>query len=325
MVINNNIILYETTIQLLMEQPFYGRMLTAIPKEFSETIATISIELEGAATIKILVNPKYWELSLKTEKERQEKLVEVCNHLIFKRFLLESDNFENEKRESSEIVFSKKIKSLSPSEIAIFSILIDFLIKNAFQKISEKEKEKLPEGVSALIENLENLGLSKINWRKAIRHFASSSRSTQLKNTIRRPSKRYGTTPGLKLLRKQKFLVAIDISGSIQADVLTGFFKEIYHLWRQGVEVWVVECDYEIRNTYPFKGGIPKIKKGFGGTSFNAPIQFANDSFFPDGIIYFTDGLAPAPVVPIRFPILWVLSKKERVKTESLPGRVVEM
>jgi len=65
-----------------------------------------------------------------------------------------------------------------------------------------------------------------------LRLFAESSAKTQIKNTIRRPSKRYGTTPGILVRNKQKILVAVDTSGSIRGNELDLFFKEIIHFGR---------------------------------------------------------------------------------------------
>ena len=128
-----------------------------------------------------------------------------------------------------------------------------------------------------------------------------------MKNTIGRPPKRYGTSPGLKIQKRQKILVAIDTSASVNADLQAQFFGEILHIWRQGAQVYIVECDVEIQQQYEYLGKTPTITKGEGGTSFDAPIMFANSVYLPDAIIYFTDGKGNVPTVKSRFPILWVV------------------
>ncbi len=169
----------------------------------------------------------------------------------------------------------------------------------------------------------------KVDWRRMLKIFASSSRKTYLRNTLKRPSKRYGTAPGIKVKKKNKMLVAIDTSGSIEMRELALFFSEIYHIWRQGAEIWVVECDVEIHNTYLYKGKAPEAISGRGGTAFEAPIQYANEVLRPDALIYFTDGFGNAPHLKSRCPVLWLLSpggsSPDKLKAQHFQGRFVKM
>ncbi len=160
-----------------------------------------------------------------------------------------------------------------------------------------------------------------------LRIFTASSSRTRLRNTIRRPSKRYGTTPGIKIQAKQKILVAVDTSGSVNQNELKEFFGELYYIWKQGAEIYVVECDTIIHNHYLYKGTPPEVVSGRGGTNFDAPIVFANEEYMPDAIVYFTDGYAPAPTVVSRRPILWMVTHQgiDYESWDFLPGRKVKM
>lgn len=162
-----------------------------------------------------------------------------------------------------------------------------------------------------------------IDWRRALRLFASSSRRTRLKNTIRRPSKRYGTTPGIQVVRKSRLLVAVDTSASVKRETLEQFFEEIHRLWRQDYEVMIVECDVRIRRQYAYEGRPPESVSGRGGTLFDAPLAWANNHYRPDALIYFTDGAGPAPVLRCHSPLLWAIAGKEEGR--HLPGRRVEL
>ena len=51
----------------------------------------------------------------------------------------------------------------------------------------------VPEVIQALVEGLVNDLQPTVDWRRVIRLFAASSRRTRIANTLRRPSKRYGT------------------------------------------------------------------------------------------------------------------------------------
>ena len=124
-------------------------------------------------------------------------------------------------------------------------------------------------------------------------------------------------------------MVAIDTSGSIEQESLGLFFKELYHIWRKGAEVLVVECDYAIRRRYLYKGQLLQYAVGRGGTNFNPPVLLANEEYMPDALIYFTDGHAPPPKVTSRCPMLWVLSPDgiamDSKRWATLPGRKVKM
>ncbi|MEN7548579.1 VWA-like domain-containing protein [Rapidithrix thailandica] len=218
----------------------------------------------------------------------------------------------------------EEFNELTPGELKVLEQQLKNVTKQAALRIRHKGWGNLPAGI---IEALENLLLEKpkVDWKRALRLFAASSNSTYLKNTIRRPSKRYGTTPGHKIKRKHELLLAIDTSGSVAIEEFKEFFNEIYHVYRQGAVVTIVECDVNIQKIYPFKGEIPDTVSGRGGTDFNAPIELANEKLRPDAVIYFTDGGAPAPEVKPRMPILWVLSSGKMNSGAHLPGRVIRL
>lgn len=167
-----------------------------------------------------------------------------------------------------------------------------------------------------------------VDWRRVLRMFATNSRKMLLKDTIRRPSKRYGTVPGVKIRRHQRLLVALDTSGSLPAAMLGAFFREIHQLWRTGAELTIVECDDQIRNQYPYRGQRVQEVSGRGTTAFDPPIQLANESRM-DGLIYLTDGFGPVPEVMPRMPMLWLIAPKgirpESRTWSALPGRVASM
>ena len=113
----------------------------------------------------------------------------------------------------------------------------------------------------------------------------------------------------------------------MKEDELHSFFSELYHIWKQGAEIRIVECDVQIHANYLFNGIPPKEITGRGGTSFDAPIQYANETYHPDAIVYFTDGHAEKPTISNRRPILWMISK-EGVSPDAwdhLPGKKVKM
>ncbi len=220
-----------------------------------------------------------------------------------KSFLDEDDM--NQRRH----VMWKKIDDLTSAEKDILESSINQGLGNSLQRLKPQHYGNLPAGLKQYLEEFQLSQIPVVNWRRMLRMFANSSSKTHIKNTLRRPSKRYGTNPGIKVKKKQKILIAIDTSGSIGMDEVREFFNEIYHIWKQGVEVMVVECDTVIGNTYAYVGKTPQSTTGGGGTAFEAPIHWANQTYHPDALIYFTDGYGGNPVVKSRCPILWLLSK----------------
>ena len=223
----------------------------------------------------------------------------------------------------------RQIANLTAAERSNLEQKIDSIIHTASERVGEREIGNLPGELKSYLKTIEERFKPSLDWRRALRLFASSSNRTYLKNTIRRPSKRYGTTPGIKIRHKQRLLVAVDTSGSVSGPELQRFFSEIYQIWRHGAEVLVVECDTAIKRQYPYRGHSPEFVMGRGGTDFNAPLEFANQHFHPDGIVYFTDGYALAPRVESRYPVMWLITPNGLPEHtgiwDELPGRKVKM
>ena len=163
-------------------------------------------------------------------------------------------------------------------------------------------------------------------WRRMLRLFGTSSERTYLKNTIARPSKRYGTTPGIKIKRRTNLGVAVDTSGSLLSADCAEFFVEIHAMWRRGAIITVLEADTRVTREYRYRGTPPSTISGRGGTDFNAAIERANQ-LNVDGLLYFTDGHATIPHVPARMPLLWVLSAAGNTVEEmhAFPGRKLKI
>lgn len=211
----------------------------------------------------------------------------------------------------------------------VLSDSVDRAIMNSIERAKVKGWGDLPGTLRQYLKQFELNKRPEVNWKRVLRMFTESSSRTMLRNTVRRPSKRYGTTPGIKIRRRQKLLLAIDTSFSVTPGELAIFFNEIYHIWKRGADIMIVECDTEIASMYPYRGILPDSVQGRGGTDLNPPFKFANERFMPDALIYFTDGFAPAPTIRARFPVLWVISGKgvdaDTDAYHSLPGYKVRL
>jgi predicted metal-dependent peptidase len=165
----------------------------------------------------------------------------------------------------------------------------------------------------------------QLDWRRVVRLFGASSRRTRIKATLRQPSVRYGTLPGIRVQRLSRLAVAIDTSGSIADEDLSRFFSEVHGMWRAGADVVVMECDARVQRIYPYRGKPPTSVAGRGGTAFDpvfAQLRDGRERW--DGCLYLTDGDGPVPRIRPPCPVLWVLTAGSRAKT--LPfGRAVKL
>lgn len=385
----------KTSIELLLKEPFYSHLFSALNKEIvseDSHIKTLAVGLRHKTYV-LIINAEFWDNELKDKKHRYGVIKHEVLHLVFKHLLvnepsanrhllniamdlvvnqyiersqlpdeaifletfpdldLEKDQtyfyyYEKLKQLQSDCdcktglcdsISAKNLNNISKGshglerhefwneiftqttiEKDILDAQMENLIRIAHNKTSAKHFGTLPSGIQLHINNLLIKETPLVDWRRVLKLFSESSSKTRVKNTLKRPSKRYGTTPGIKIKHHQKLLVALDTSGSISQEEYQVFFSELYHIWRRGSIVQVVECDASIQHTYFYKGTPPKIIHGGGGTDFNAPIQYANEVFNPDALIYFTDGYAAVPHVVPKVPVLWVISKNGISPTDAM-------
>jgi predicted metal-dependent peptidase len=222
----------------------------------------------------------------------------------------------------------REMRSRSELEKSVTDQHLDSLLRTAHQRTSAHAWGSLPGELREMLRQRLQPLPAEVDWRTMLRLFSGSAFKTRLENTLKRPSKRYGTSPGIKLRRRQKLMVALDTSGSIGTVELELFFREIYHLWRAGTAVEILECDTRVHRRYPYRGRLPEAVQGRGGTDFREPLELANRER-PDGLVYFTDGFAPPPALRMHVPVLWVLTRggleKSHATYKELPGRKVKL
>lgn len=204
---------------------------------------------------------------------------------------------------------------------------LDRIILQTKERISKDQYYSLPFSIRDLISIIIKKRNPKVNWKRALKIFSSSSRRTKVKFTVKRVSKRYGTRPGLKIQRSQKIAVAIDTSGSISLDELNMFFNEIHSMWQNGAEIEVIECDAAVQKTYNYRGKFPEFVHGRGGTNFDPVFGYLNKNtkVLYDGCIYLTDGYAPAPEIKPRCKVFWVITPEGSLGTHLKFGRALQI
>ena len=182
-------------------------------------------------------------------------------------------------------------------------------------------------------EQLKASAKARINWRNVLSGFRASILSTQRKLTRMRPNRRTGFDNMGSIRRfDTKVLVAVDVSGSISSSDLSYFYGVVNSAFRYGfTAVDVIQFDAGVRVVQSLKKVLRDVAVlGRGGTSFQEPIDYANENGY-DGLVILTDGYAPQPILPdnMRCKLVWVCNNRESYESShgwmEKTGRVCTM
>ena len=214
---------------------------------------------------------------------------------------------------------------LSDAEKKLIAKQIDHQLKEIADQVN-KNHGTIPGELKDYVLGLFEMEESVLDWKAYLRRFNGMSQKILTKKTRRKPSRRYPSNPALKVKPKKRTLVAIDTSGSVNNNELIEFFNEIYHMYKTGTEVTVVECDAEIQREYEYKGVLEEIKvAGRGGTDFEPVMVYLKEHQHKfQNLIYFTDGECNIPETKPMKPILWVHSSRSSIN-EELPGAKIKI
>jgi predicted metal-dependent peptidase len=203
------------------------------------------------------------------------------------------------------------------------------LIEKQIQRVLTEAKEQtikkrgyIPGEIEGIIK-LDEIIPPKFNWKKYIRRFTGLSTKIFTRKLRRKENKRFSDNPGLKVKMRQNMLVGIDTSGSVCNDELKEFMNEIYHLYKAGVDITIVQCDTQIQSIKQYDGKFELEVAGRGGTSFDPVLEHFEQNRQFTSLIYFTDGEAWTDIKP-RKPILWVLSERSSYN-DRLPGKQIKL
>lgn len=139
---------------------------------------------------------------------------------------------------------------------------------------------------------------TEVNWRQVLRYFIGQSQKAESYSTVRRINRRFPYIhPGRRYHRTANIAISVDMSGSVDDNMLSKFFSELNKL-SELATFTVIPFDSAV-----FEDKIFVWKKGsrkpaervlFGGTNFDAPTTYVNEHGF-DGHIILTDLCAPFP------------------------------
>ncbi len=156
----------------------------------------------------------------------------------------------------------------------------------------------------------------RLDYRRVLRAFRANVLATTRRLTRMKPSRRYGFEyMGSRRDFTTSLLFAIDASGSVGSQDIRDALAIVNRLFKYGVEsVDVIWFDTQIQSKQPLT--IKRARRqievtGRGGTNFQPVMDYLDQHRDYDGLIIFTDGLAPTPQPPKhnrRTRIAWLFN-----------------
>lgn len=217
----------------------------------------------------------------------------------------------------------EEFDGLSESESRIMKAQLDRVLEQAAE-MTVKKRGVVPGDIRDYLLALQQVEPPKFDWKGYLRLFIGTSAKVYIKKSRRKENIKFPDSAGIKIKRKQNILLAIDTSGSVSEDELLEFMSEIYHIWKTGVEVTIIQCDTRIRSIDEYKGTFEMKFHGRGGTEFDPVLEYFNENRNKfNSLIYFTDGECYTSIQP-RNPVLWVLSERSTINND-LPGKVIRL
>ncbi len=165
----------------------------------------------------------------------------------------------------------------------------------------------------------------RLDYRRVLRQFRSTILSTDRRLTRMKPSRRYGFQyMGSRRDFTTRLLFAVDVSGSVSSSDIRTAFAIVNRLFKYGIEsIDVLWFDTQIRNDKPIE--IKRARReievsGRGGTCFQPIMDYLDDHRQYDGLIIFTDGIAPVPDRPKRnrrTRVVWLFNNEQNWRSQQ--------
>lgn len=215
---------------------------------------------------------------------------------------------------------------ISKSQQDLMKSQLEHQLKDCVDNI--KDRGLIPGELSSMITELCKIKEQVFNWKAYFRRFMGASFNIYTKKSYRSPSMRFDDAAGLKIKKKHHILVAIDTSGSVSDHELVEFFSEIYHIWKAGCTVEIIECDARIGRQYFYNGRWDGSCSGRGGTVFDPVIEYYNNhSSKYTTLIYFTDGYGEANIRKPYKRMMWVVTSSGKKDDEKkyYPGYMIQI
>jgi predicted metal-dependent peptidase len=150
--------------------------------------------------------------------------------------------------------------------------------------------------------------IRKINWRNLIRVWFGNQAWKDRRYTRKKPNRRTGLMhPGTKRLYVDRWLVAADTSGSVDAELLAEWIGVLNQLAEElPIDFMQFDCD-KTQDPRPYERRQTKVEfHGRGGTDFQPVMDIVKQRRYKS-VMILTDGEAAEPSRPAMAQVLWVL------------------
>ena len=202
----------------------------------------------------------------------------------------------------------KEFDSLSEADKKLVKSQIDHQIKSIIENNGGQDRGFVPAELKSYIDGLFEINPPSYDWKSYLRRFFSMSSKIYTKKTRRKLNKRFEENPALKIKPKKYTLVGVDTSGSVSDADIIEFFSEIYHMYKTGINIDVIECDAVIHKVWEYQGKPPEFVRGRGGTNMNPIIEYFNKNRQYSNLVILTDGYIGERTVNSFKPTMMVLS-----------------
>jgi len=214
----------------------------------------------------------------------------------------------------------KDFKGLTDAEKQLIGNQINYQLKETVDQLS-KNRGSVPDYLKEYLDKLFQKKERIFNWKSYFRRMIGTIQDIELKKTRKRESIRFPDASGLKHKKKSNICIVVDTSGSVSNKELADFFAEIYHVWKAGADITIVENDATIQNISKYNGKWNGEVHGRGGTVFDDCVNWYNAHCKDfNTIIFFTDGYADVDLQIIG-PNIWVITSNG--KQQKYPGQTL--
>lgn len=210
--------------------------------------------------------------------------------------------------------------NLSSAEKQLLNNQIDYMVKEAAEQVM-KTQGNIPGNLKEYIDKLFKKKERIFNWKTYFRRMIGTIQDIELKKTRKKESIRFPDASGLKHKKRSSICIVVDTSGSVSNKELCDFFSEIYHVWKAGTDITIIENDSTIQNISKYNGKWNGEIHGRGGTVFSDCVNWYNfhkKEF--NNIIFFTDGYADIDL-KIMGPSIWVITSDGN--RQKYPGQTI--
>lgn len=234
-------------------------------------------------------------------------------------------NFQNNKGQTPNFSdiddHSMWPKDLSETEKKLYENQIKAKLKETAENVA-KQAGHCPGELSEILKKLKNKP-PVFNWKKYFRRIVGNSITSEILLTRMRPSKRFPDARGIRFKRKPSILVGVDTSGSINSKDFQDFFSEIDHIYKEGVDVTVAECDTTIKDIFKYNGNKEIKLAGRGRTELEPLIKYYKEHSEYTVCVLFTDGYCNTHMENCKNLIWIITSDGQKDVKQYFPGKVI--